>query len=122
MECPVVTAAFYVLSALLALMLGAAGIAKLSGTTRMRQAAERFAIPWSRYRLIGFVEIVAVVGLAAGIAFRPLGLAAGIGSVALLVGALTYHRRVHDPMSQMAGALLTLALAAAYLATGFVTA
>lgn len=110
--------AHYLLSGLLALVLLAAGGAKLVGTGRMRQGAERFGMPWPRYRLIGVLEVAAVIGILAGLAWRPPGLAAGVGTAALMVGALAYHRRASDPLREMSGAVVTLAFAVGYLAVG----
>ncbi len=116
------TAIFYVLSGLLIVVLIAAGGAKLVGTARMRQGADRFGIPWPWYRLIGVLEVAAVVGIVIGFGWRPLGLAAGIGTGALMLGALSFHIRVRDPMPDMGGAVLTLLFAIGYLVTGFTAA
>ncbi len=112
--------AFDILSGLLALILAAAGIAKLAGVAQMRVGAERFGIPWPRYRLIGVAELAAVLGIGAGLAWRPFGLAAVVGSGILMIGALGYHRRAGDPPAEAAGAGVTLALCLGYLITALV--
>ena len=111
--------AFYVLTGLLVVVLVAAGAAKLAGMERMRQGAERFGIPWPRYRLIGLLETAAAAGILVGLGWRPLGLAAGIGAGLLMIGALVYHRRAGDPPPEMVGAIVTFALAGGYLVTAF---
>lgn len=75
------------LAALTSLVLLYAGLSKLTGRPAMRASAQHFAIPWPRYRLIGVLEIAAVLGIAAGFWANPLGIAAGRGALLLLVGA-----------------------------------
>ena len=89
---------------------------KLTGQPKMRQSAEHFGIPWSRYRLIGVAELAAAVGVLAGLWWHPLGLAAAAGMALLLLGALITHRRAADDGKEMAAALLALAITVAYLA------
>jgi hypothetical protein len=84
----------------------------------MRQGAEHLGIQWSRFRLIGALEAAAVGGIAIGFAWRPLGVAAGIGVVLLMLGALGFHTRANDALGQTAGAWLVLACAAAYVVFG----
>jgi uncharacterized membrane protein YphA (DoxX/SURF4 family) len=106
---------FVFISLLLAVvcLLPAAG--KLTGQPKMRQSAEHFGIPWSRYRLIGVAEVAAAVGVLAGLWWHPLGLAAAAGMALLLLGALITHRRAADNGTEMAAALIALAITTAYL-------
>jgi hypothetical protein len=103
----------------ISLLLAAACIvpaaAKLLGHPKMRASAAHFGIPWSRYRLIGVAELAAAVGILAGLAGRPLGIAAATGMAALLVGALVAHRRAGDRPKEATPAFTTLGLTAAYL-------
>lgn len=107
---------FVTLSLLLAAacLLPAAG--KLTGQPKMRQSAEHFGIPWSRYRLIGVAELAAAAGVLAGLWWHLVGLAAAAGMTVLLLGALITHRRAADHGKEMAPALLALAITVAYLA------
>lgn len=89
---------------------------KLSGTAKMRAAAEHFAIPWSRYRLIGVLEVFAALGVVLGIFWRPAGLLAAIGMTVLLTGAVIMHRRAGDTVGEYAAALVFLAASVGYLA------
>ena len=84
----------------------------------MRKGAEHFGIPWPRYRLIGVLEAAAAVGAAAGIIWRPIGLASGFGVVALMLGALFFHIRAGDKAVACAGAVVVLLAAAGYLYAG----
>lgn len=107
---------FIAISLLLAAACRAPAAAKLRGHPKMLASASHFDIPWPRYRMIGFAELAAAAGVLAGLAWRPLGLAAAAGMAALLAGALAVHRRAGDRLHDVAPALLALALCAAYLA------
>ncbi len=107
---------FVTISLLLAAacLIPAAG--KLLGHPKMRQSAAHFGIPWPRYQLIGVAELAAAAGILAGLWWHPFGLAAAAGMALLLLGALITHRHAADSGKEMAPALLTLAIALAYLA------
>lgn len=106
-----------VLGAVTASLLLGAGISKVTGQPAMRESADHFSIAWGRYRLIGFAEIAAAIGIVLGIWFNGLGLAAGLAVVALMLGAVGFHVRFRDAVKAMVPALLGLAVAG-----GFVTA
>ena len=110
-------ASIVVLSLVLAFAFVGAGAAKLTGQTRMREAAAHFSIPWERYRLIGVLEIAGAAGLIIGFAVTVLGALAAIGLTLLMVGAVLTHRRAADPAAQMApaGVLAVLAVITAIL-------
>jgi DoxX-like protein len=97
------------------IMLGS-GIVKLSGQPVIKERAEHFAVPWERYRLIGVLELAAAVGIAIGHWVHALGLAAGIGVLALMLGAVSFHVRFGDPVKVMTPALVVLAAAGGYTA------
>ena len=105
------------LSGILAFVFGAAAIAKLLRQNLQVQTAEKLRIRWNRYRWIGVAEAAAVIGLLIGYARAPVGAAAGIGLVALMIGALVFRVRIHDSPGYLLGdaALLALALATATL-------
>jgi len=105
-----------VFGALCALFMVAAGVSKLTGQPAMRASANHFSIPWERYRLIGFAEIAAALGIVLGIWYRIVGLAAGLGAVALLAGAVMFHVRFRDAVKVAAPAIVALAISATYVA------
>ena len=107
---------FTVVSALLIVACLLPATAKLGGHPRMRESARHFSISWRRYRLIGVAELAAAAGVVAGLFWHPLGVAAASGMVCLLVGALIAHRRAGDHGKEIAPALITLLIAAGYLA------
>jgi uncharacterized membrane protein YphA (DoxX/SURF4 family) len=94
-----------VLAILLSLAYAASGIQKLAGTKMMREGADHLNIPFPRYRLIGVLELLAVVGLLVGLAVWPLGVAAAAGLVLLMAGALVFHLRAGDKIAQFGPAL-----------------
>jgi uncharacterized membrane protein YphA (DoxX/SURF4 family) len=105
---------FIALSLLLIAVCVLPAAAKLLGHPKMRQSADRFGIPWHRYRLIGVAEIAAAAGVLIGLAWRPAGLAAAAGMTLLLLGALVTHRRAHDTVTDAVPALVALAVTIAY--------
>lgn len=88
----------------------------LAGAAAMRQAAEHFGIPWPRYRLIGVLLAAAAVGIIGGIYWPVAGYLAALGMVLLLLGAVYFHRRARDPFVKLLPAVITIAIAIAYLA------
>ena len=82
----------------------------------MRAAAQHFNVPWSRYRLIGVLELAAAAGVVLGIFWRPVGVMAATGMTLLLIGAVIFHRRAGDTARDYAPALIFLAASVAYLA------
>lgn len=72
-------------------------------------------VPLSLFPVLAFIELAAAAGLVVGIAFAPLGLAAGIGLVVYFVGATAGHLRVGD-RANLQPAVLMLALAVAVTA------
>ena len=95
--------------------------AKLLGHPKMQKSAAHFGIPWPHYRLIGVAELAAAAGILAGLWWHPLGVAAAAGMILLLIGALITHRRALDSATEMAPALLSLAITIAYLAVAVIS-
>lgn len=92
-----------------------AALSKVTGRQAMHDMAQHFGIPWPQYRALGFLELAAVVGIVLGLWWTWAGVAAGAGTVALLVGAVVFHVRARDPLPAMGPALATLAAAAGYV-------
>lgn len=111
---------FIAVSLLLAAACLVPASAKLLGHPKMQKSAAHFGIPWRRYRLIGVAELAAAAGVLAGLWWHPLGVAAAVGMILLLIGALLTHRRTLDSAKEMTPALLTLVITVAYLAVAIV--
>ena len=107
--------ALVVFGALTAAFMLGGGVGKVTGQPAMRER-QHFAIQWERYRFLGVVEIAAAVGVVAGLWLNALGLAAGVGVTALMVGATLFHVRFDDPAKRSVAALVAPAASAAYVA------
>jgi hypothetical protein len=82
-----------VLSVVLALLLLSTGGGKLAGIESSRQIRDSLHLGAGQWKAIGAAEIVIVVGLVVGIWVPPLGLAATIGVIILMVGAIAVRVR-----------------------------
>jgi hypothetical protein len=102
-----------VLSVLAAAVLGS-GAAKLAGAKQSIAIRDRLGVaPWL-WRAVGVLEVAAAGGLAAGLTVPALGIAAAVGLVLLLIGAIGKHARSHDLSNAIpAVGLLLLTIAAA---------
>ena len=110
------TTIYVAVSVIYALMCLIPAAMKLSGAEKMRIAAQHFDIPWSRYRLIGVLELAAAAAVVVGV-FAPFaGLLAAVGMTVLLIGAVIVHLRAGDTIGDYAAALLFLAASVGYLA------
>lgn len=104
-----------VLQLLLGLAFLGAGGQKLAGTDQMVDDFDRYP-QWFRV-VMGTVEVTGALGMLAGL-YRPaLVPAAGLLLSATMLGALTTHVRLKDPVSKMVPPAALLTLSAAVLAT-----
>ena len=100
-----------VLSCLLAFVFGAGAVGKLTRMRSQVETATKLRIAWPRYRLIAVPEGAAAVGLLAGLGIAPLGVAAAVGLVVLMTGAIAFRLRVHDAVGFVLGDATLLLLA-----------
>ena len=107
---------FTFVSILLAALCLVPSAAKLSAQPAMQASAAHFGIDWPRYRWIGVAELAAALGVLAGLAWHPVGVAAATGMAALVIGALVMHGRAGDRAKDMAPALVILLVTIGYLA------
>jgi DoxX-like family len=85
-----------VLSVLVAAAVLGSGAAKLAGAKQSIAIRDRLGVaPWL-WRAVGVLEVAAAGGLAAGLTVPALGIAAAVGLVLLLIGAIGTHARSHD--------------------------
>lgn len=94
--------ALVILSAFLAVAFVAVGLFKVLNVPQAAETAQRLKLPTTLSRVIGLLELAAAVGLVVGIFWAPLGIAAAIGLILLLVGATITHLRAKDPISAVA--------------------
>jgi hypothetical protein len=100
----------------LAVFLAVAGVMNIFYVKRSREDAAHIRISSALTRFIGWCLIAAVFGLIAGLFWGPLAIAASIGVLLLMIGAVIFHRRVGDSLVQLTRALVAFALAALVLA------
>jgi uncharacterized membrane protein YphA (DoxX/SURF4 family) len=104
-----------ILTVILQIVLGlafiGAGGSKLAGADQMKQDFDRFKYPrWFMY-FTGALEIVAALGVLAGIFVPILAVLSGLLIAAVMIGAISTHVRMKDPGSRIAPPLVLLALA-----------
>ncbi|MGH3381916.1 MAG: DoxX family protein [Actinoallomurus sp.] len=85
-----------VLAVLLALVYAAGGLQKVTGSESGLKNADHVGVSHGLWKGIGGLEILAAIGLLVGLAVWPLGVAAGIGLVLLMAGAVVFHIRAGD--------------------------
>jgi hypothetical protein len=89
-------------------------VANLMRADWVKANSHAVGVPDSRLPFLGFVKGAAAVGLAVGLFWRPLGIAAAVGLVAFFVLATALHIR-HRDFHNCYGPLLFLALGVAVL-------
>jgi hypothetical protein len=102
-----------VVTALLAAMLGFAGLIKVLGVKQSLTIRDHLGVKPVQWRAIGALELAAVAGVLAGLAWSPIGVAAAVGSALLLLGAIGFHARASDGAADTAPAVIGLGLAVA---------
>ncbi|WP_280241563.1 DoxX family protein [Nocardia abscessus] len=108
-----------VLALVLAVFFAALGAAKVLAVPFMRERAAHVGYTVTAYRAIGSAEIAGALGLLLGIGWWPLGVAAGIGLVLLLAGAVVVHVRTGDGVREFTPAIVSCVLTVAYVVTQF---
>lgn len=107
-----------VLSVLLAAAFLAIGAPKALALESAVQRSKEVGLSMGIMRLTGTLEVAAAAGLVVGIWFPWLGIAAASGLVLLMLSALVFHVRRHDPAKNMAPPIVLLTVA---VATGLFT-
>jgi uncharacterized membrane protein YphA (DoxX/SURF4 family) len=107
--------ALAVCAVLVAAGFGLLGLGKVTGSGQMQDRAAHTGFTVAGYRRIGVLELLGAAGVLLGLAVWPLGAAAGLGLVTLLVGAVIVHRRSGHPVAELAPAAVFAALTSAYL-------
>lgn len=69
---------------------------KLVKDPRVTMTMDKLGVPRSWYPPLAAVEFLGVLGLVAGIVYRPFGIAASIGLVLYFLGAVITHLRARD--------------------------
>jgi len=85
-----------IVSALLAAILAAASVRKLSHREEVVASYERVGVPPDKLDQLAFILLAGAAGLVLGIIWAPIGIAAGIGVIVYFVLAIVAHIRHHD--------------------------
>ncbi len=110
--------AYVVIAVLLALMLLFSASLKLRRDPGIVHGIhEVVGVPLSWFPFLALCEVAGAGGLLLGIAWAPIGVAAAVGVVAYMVGAVIGHVRVRDYRG-LSGPVIPLLLAIAALVTG----
>jgi hypothetical protein len=102
-----------VTTSLLAALFVFAGSIKVLGVRQSLAIRDHLGISATLWRVIGLLELAGVVGVLAGLACTPLGIAAAVGLALLSVGAVASHVRATDGAGQSVPAVIGLILAVA---------
>jgi hypothetical protein len=106
-----------ILSVLLAAGLAATAVRKAHPDKNSRALRDRLGVPERLWNAVGIPEALAALGLIAGLWWAPLGVAAAVGVVLLMAGAILLHVRVRFLGSALVPPLCVLAVAAATAVT-----
>lgn len=105
-----------VVSVLLAALLAFSAIRKLSHQEQVVQSYARVGVPERRLNSLAVILLAGAVGLIAGLAWAPIGVAAAIGVVCYFAIAIVFHirasdvRRLPTPLMYAVMAMLALIL------------
>ena len=102
-----------IVTVLLALLFTYSSLIKLVGVRQSLAIRDHLGVKPMQWRVVGLLELAGVVGVLAGLAWAPIGVAAAIGLALLLLGAIIFHVRAADSAADMAPAAIGLGLAVA---------
>jgi uncharacterized membrane protein YphA (DoxX/SURF4 family) len=92
-----------VLSILLAAVFTMAGVFKIVKNPSGADMADHLGYPMRGWKAIGWLEVLAALGLLVGLYYAPIGEAAALGLALLMLGAVISHLRVRDAFGKVAG-------------------
>jgi uncharacterized membrane protein YphA (DoxX/SURF4 family) len=85
-----------VISVLLGLAYLGAGLSKITKQPMMVESSGHLGFTVQQYQLIGVAEVFGATGLLIGLWLAPLGIAAAVGLVLLMIGAVYFHLKAGD--------------------------
>ncbi|MEV7887011.1 DoxX family protein [Streptomyces sp. NPDC002817] len=100
--------AYVVLAVALSLLLLYSARGDITRDPKVTETLEALGVPDSWYVPLGLVKIAGALGLLAGIAYRPLGIAAAIGVVLYFLGGVITHVRAGDKKGSGTPAVIML--------------
>src|SRR6202051_5224765 len=99
-----------IVTVLLAILFPVASSIKLLGAPQSLAIRDHLGVTPARWRVIGLLELAGVIGVLAGLAWWPIGVAAAIGLALLSVGAVAFHVRASHGFAKHAPAAFALLL------------
>jgi hypothetical protein len=114
------TVANAIVSVLLAALLAFAAARKLSHRKPVVQTYVRVGVPEDKLDYLAMILLAGATGLALGLFWAPIGVAAAIGVICYFVVAVAFHIRAHDEKNlptPLAIALIAVAALVLRLAT-----
>lgn len=109
----------WIIGLLLIAMLAMTGVMKLINHEMVKVNMARLGVNRNLQNIIGGAEVAGAIGVLIGLLGDGdnewIGLLAGIGIIALMVGAIVYHRRAGDEPKESVPAMAVAALAVLYL-------
>ena len=102
-----------IVTVVLAILFAFSSSIKLLGAPQSLAIRDHLGVSPTVWRLIGVCELAGVIGVLAGLAWPPIGIAAAIGLALLSVGAVAFHLRASDGIVKTAPAVLGILLAVA---------
>ncbi|HEV7854266.1 MAG TPA: DoxX family protein [Mycobacterium sp.] len=102
-----------VVTLLLAALFTFSSSIKLLGVPKSLAIRDHLGVSPIQWRAIGVLELAGVAGVLIGLLWAPIGIAAAIGLALLSIGAVAFHMRAADRLSDTAPAVIGIALAAA---------
>ncbi|MDO0924365.1 DoxX family protein [Streptomyces sp. TG1A-8] len=106
---------YVALTLALSAVLAGSAVAMLMRARSMVTRLTALGVPESWLPRLAAVEIAGALGLLAGFAYRPLGVAAGAGALLYFVGAVIVHLRSGDTRGSLAPLVLVLVSSGAAL-------
>jgi hypothetical protein len=104
-----------ILAGILIVAFAVAGSAKLAAVPAMRAKADHVGFSVAAYRRIGFLEILAVIGLIVGAFVPAIGALAAAGLLMLLAGAVVTHLRNGEGIREIVPAVVLGLVTLSYL-------
>lgn len=109
----------WVVGVALMMLLLMAGSGKITSKKMSTDMRDNLGVSEQLWKVIGGLEIAGAAGVFIGLLSDGdtewIGAAAGLGAIAVAIGAGVYHQRANDEAKEMAGAVMLLALGALYL-------
>lgn len=105
-------AAAAIVSSVLAALLAASAMGKLTKADAVMEIMTKVAVPPDKLWLLAAAELAGSVGLVFGLFWWPIGVAAAIGVILYFLGAAVAHLRVNDRQLASVGFMLLLSIAA----------